>query len=91
MYIIFFVFIIRDSYLQKPGSHPYNPEFYTPADFSIGAVVIVNAHRFIITGADLQVYRYMQANPEKFPNEVIDNVRNYMFNQGFLKDDLDVS
>lgn len=31
----------------------------------------------------------MQTNPEKFPCEVIENMRNYMFNQGLLNEDID--
>lgn len=74
--------------IVKPGSDPLNPEYYTPADFYIGAIITVFGQRFKIIGADLYVYRYMLANPEKFPCEVIENMRNYMFNMGFLKDDL---
>lgn len=75
--------------LVKPGSNPLNPDFYTPADFYVGAVVKVFEQRFIITDLDLYVYRYMQANPDKFPCEVIENVRNHLFNLGLLKGDLD--
>lgn len=32
----------------------------------------------------------MSANPEKFPQEVIDNVRNYHMREGNLKDELEV-
>lgn len=42
--------------------------------------------RFIITGADLFVYHYMQTNPEKFPPRIIDNIRNYMMKVGHLKE-----
>nr|XP_022908102.1 EF-hand domain-containing protein 1-like isoform X1 [Onthophagus taurus] len=75
--------------LQKPGSDPLDPSYYTPADFYIGAVIEIFKQRFIIIGADLFVYRYMQANPEKFPCEVIENMRNYMYKEGLLKDDID--
>lgn len=56
----------------------------------VGGIVPVFKHRFKITGCDLFVYRYMSANPEKFPQEVIDNVRNYHMREGNLKDELDV-
>lgn len=52
--------------------------------------MIVFKHRFKIIGCDLFVYRYMTANPEKFPQEVIDNVRNYHMREGNLKADLEV-
>lgn len=75
--------------LVKPGSDPLNPDYYTPADFYIGAVINVFEQRFIITNTDLYVYRYMQGNPDKFPCEVIENVRNHLFNLGLLKADLE--
>nr|CAD7450862.1 unnamed protein product [Timema bartmani] len=76
--------------VPKPGTDPSNPEYYTPADIYIGAVLVVFNHRFIITGADLFVHRYAEANPEKFPPEVVDNIRNYMFCNGLLKDDIEL-
>lgn len=48
-------------------------------------------HRFKIVGCDLFVYRYMTANPDKFPRDVIDNVRNYHMREGNLKQDLEVT
>ncbi|XP_018577445.1 EF-hand domain-containing protein 1-like isoform X2 [Anoplophora glabripennis] len=80
---------LRSTYLIKPGSDPLNPDYYTAADFYIGAIITVFQQRFKIIGADLYVYRYMQANAGKFPCEVIENMRNYMFNKGYLKDDVE--
>ncbi|XP_076253920.1 EF-hand domain-containing protein 1-like [Rhynchophorus ferrugineus] len=80
---------LRSTLLIKPGSDALNPELYTPVDFYIGATILVYGQRFIITGADLYVYRYMQENSSKFPCEVIENMRNWMFSQGYLKDDID--
>ncbi|XP_052753824.1 EF-hand domain-containing protein 1-like [Galleria mellonella] len=74
--------------LQMPDSDPNFPTYYTPDKFYIGAIVPVFKHRFKIIGCDLYVYRYMSANPEKFPQEVIDNVRNYHMREGNLKDEL---
>jgi hypothetical protein len=51
-----------------------------------GAVVTVFTQRFIITGADLFVYNYMQTNPEKFAPHIMDNIRNYMIKVGHLKE-----
>jgi len=56
-------------------------------DFA-GASVVVFTQRFIITGADLFVYNYMQANPEKFAPHIIDNMHNYMIQVGHLKEDI---
>ncbi|CAH4030789.1 unnamed protein product [Pieris brassicae] len=74
--------------LQTPESDPNFPTYYTPERFFIGAIVPVFKHRFKIIGCDLFVYRYMSANPDKFPQEVIDNVRNYHMSEGNLKDEL---
>lgn len=80
---------MKATLIQKPGTDPLNPDYYTPADFYIGAIVTVFQQHFKITGADLYVYRYMQANPQKFPCEVIENMQKYMFNMGYLKEDLE--
>lgn len=80
---------LRNSKLIKPGSDPLNHCYYTPADFYIGATISVYEQRFIITDADLFVYRYMQANQDKFPGEIVENMRNHMFNKGYLKDDIE--
>ena len=79
---------LKSTLLPKPGTNPLDPEYYTPIDFYIGAIITVFQQRFIITGADLYVYRYMQANSSKFPCEVIENIRNFMFNKGYLNDDI---
>lgn len=61
--------------VQKPGTPTDNPEFYTPGDFYIGARIHVFKHRFIITGADEYVLKYLEANADKFPKETIDSIR----------------
>lgn len=74
--------------LVRPDSNPNKPDYYTPKDFFIGALIKVFATRFVITSADLYVYRYMQAHPELFSPEVIDNVRMYHLKEGNLREDL---
>lgn len=74
--------------IVKPDSNPNRPDYYTPKDLYIGALVKVFAHRFIITSADLYVYRYMQAHPELFSPDVIDSIRLYHLKEGNLKQDL---
>ncbi|XP_045542556.1 EF-hand domain-containing protein 1 [Papilio machaon] len=80
---------LKSMLLQTPDSDPNFPTYFTPDKFYVGCIVPVFKHRFKITGCDLFVYRYMSANPEKFPQEVIDNVRNYHMREGNLKDELD--
>lgn len=55
----------------------------------LGAMITVFEHRFLITGADLAVYRYMQANPDKFPDSTMNNVRNYMVQQGYIREEIE--
>lgn len=74
--------------IVRPGSNVNLPDYYTPKDFFIGALIKVFATRFVITAADLYVYRYMQAHPELFSPELIDNVRLYHLKEGNLRDDL---
>lgn len=51
--------------------------YYTPEDFFIGAKINVFNHRFVITEADLFVLKYVEANQDKFPTEVILNIREF--------------
>ncbi|XP_022194129.2 EF-hand domain-containing protein 1 [Nilaparvata lugens] len=76
--------------LPKPGCfHSDNPEYYSPADFGLGSIINVFGHRFIITGADLMVYHYMQANVEKFTADMIESYRSHFTKLGILKSDYD--
>lgn len=52
-------------------------------------MITVFEHRFLIKGADLAVYRYIQANPTKFPESTMNNIRNYMVQQGYLKEEIE--
>jgi hypothetical protein len=74
--------------IVHPLSNPKKPEYYTPKDLYIGALLKVFATRFIITSADLYVYRYMMSHPELFSSEIIENVRMYHLLEGNLRDDL---
>lgn len=74
--------------LPKPGANPDNPDLYTPADFNVGSIVDVFGHRFRITGADLAVYRYMEANREKFTSEAIMDMRAHMVRRGLLNEEI---
>lgn len=55
--------------------------YYTPEDFFIGAEINIFNHRFVITGADLFVLKYVEANRDKFSTYVADNIKNYFDNQ----------
>merc|ERR1739841_49626 len=61
--------------VTKPGSQIDSPDFYTPADFRIGAVIEVFNHRFIITDADHYVLRYLESHVNKFPLDTINSIR----------------
>ncbi|XP_076639105.1 EF-hand domain-containing protein 1 [Colletes latitarsis] len=79
---------LKATLVPKPNTGRDNPDYYTPQDFYIGAMINIYNHYFIIDGADLYVYRYMEANPEKFSREVRDNVRDYFVKQNLLSDDI---
>lgn len=61
--------------VQKPGTPTDNPQFYTPADFYIGAKIHIFKHRFIITDADEYVLKYLEANAATFPAGTIGSIR----------------
>ena len=61
--------------VRKPGSSIDNPEFYTPADFKIGAKIEIFKHRFVITNADQYVLKFLEAFPGKFPLDTINSIR----------------
>ncbi|XP_014473279.1 PREDICTED: EF-hand domain-containing protein 1-like [Dinoponera quadriceps] len=73
--------------IPKPGTGRDDPQYYTPEDFFIGARINVFNHIFVITGADLFVYRYVEANHDKFREDVRENLRNYFLQQGAPRDD----
>lgn len=74
--------------VTKPDTDRDNPSYYTPEDFFIGARINIFNHYFTINGADLFVYRYMEANPEKFCQQIRDNMRNYFAQQELLQNDI---
>ena len=61
--------------VTKPGSTVDSPQFYTPADFSIGAVIEIFKHRFTIIDADEYVLKYLQSSPGEFPLDTINSIR----------------
>ncbi|KAF7403139.1 EF-hand domain-containing protein 1-like [Vespula maculifrons] len=79
---------LKATLVKKPGTDRDNPLYYTPQDFFIGARINVFNHYFTINGADLFVYRYMEANPEKFCQQIRDNMRNYFAQQELLQNDI---
>ena len=60
---------------RKPGSSLDNPEFYSPADFKIGAVIEIYKHKFVITDADRYVLTYLESFPDIYPLETINSIR----------------
>ncbi|XP_061842772.2 EF-hand domain-containing protein 1 [Nerophis lumbriciformis] len=66
---------LKRTRVPKPNSPVDNPDFYSPADFSIGSTVDVFGHRFVLTDADLYVLKYMESNPSQIPLETLDTLR----------------
>lgn len=79
---------LKSQMVVRPGCDPKLPTYYGARDFHIGATLIIHAHRFRITSADLMVYRYMQQHAEMFAPAAIDGVRNYCLINGDLASDV---
>lgn len=61
----------------KPGVGTIdNPVYYTAQDLSIGAVIEIFKHRFVIANADEYVLKHMEARPNEFSAEAIEALRN---------------
>ncbi|XP_076872658.1 EF-hand domain-containing protein 1 [Brachyhypopomus gauderio] len=63
--------------IPKPGSTINNPEYYSPADFAIGATVEVFRHRFVLTDADQYVLTYLESVSEQdhIPEQTLSSLR----------------
>ncbi|XP_016344948.1 EF-hand domain-containing protein 1-like [Sinocyclocheilus anshuiensis] len=61
--------------VPKPGSSVENPEYYTPADFSIGATVEVFGHLFVLMDADRYVLRYLESLYNHIPEHTLSSLR----------------
>ncbi|CAL8318026.1 unnamed protein product [Merluccius merluccius] len=62
--------------VPKPGFEVDKPQFYSPADFAIGATVVVFSHRFVLTDADHYVLKYLESVSDQIPNHTLDSLRN---------------
>lgn len=71
--------------LLKIDSNPNKPDYYTPKDLYIGALVNVFNHRIIITSGDLYVYKYMKSHPEQFSVQAINEMEAYHVSKGNLR------
>ncbi|KAM6915155.1 EF-hand domain-containing protein 1 [Xenentodon cancila] len=66
--------------VPKPGSSAENPEYYSPADFAIGATVEVFSHRFVLTHADQYVLTYLESISSQIPSRTLDSLRQKLAN-----------
>ncbi|CAL8315704.1 unnamed protein product [Lota lota] len=62
--------------VPKPGFEVDKPQFYSPADFAIGATVVVFGHRFVLTYADHYVLKYLEAESDRIPSHTLESLRN---------------
>lgn len=53
----------------------------------LGSTVEIFARKFLITGADVAVYRYMEKRPQKFRPEVMESVKQYLQREGIIDDE----
>ncbi|NWS73477.1 EFHC1 protein, partial [Crotophaga sulcirostris] len=73
--------------VPKPGSTPLNITYYEPSDLAIGSTIEVFGHRFVITGADGGVLRYVESNAERFPAATLQSLRDHFRPRQVLKED----
>uniref|UniRef100_A0A3B5BED7 EF-hand domain containing 1 n=1 Tax=Stegastes partitus TaxID=144197 RepID=A0A3B5BED7_9TELE len=66
---------LKKTRIPKPGSTVEHPEFYSPADFAIGATVEVFSHRFVLTDADRFVLTYLESISSRIPSQTLDSLR----------------
>ncbi|XP_056151069.1 EF-hand domain-containing protein 1 [Lampris incognitus] len=69
---------LKKTRIPKPGSTVNNPEFYSPADFAIGAAVEIFCHRFVLTDADHYVLTYLESIADQIPSETLISLRQKM-------------
>ncbi|KAK5852858.1 hypothetical protein PBY51_006697 [Eleginops maclovinus] len=65
---------LKETRITKPGSTVESPEFYSPADFAIGATLEVFGRRFVLTDADQNVLTYLESNASKIPRQTLDSI-----------------
>jgi len=58
-----------------------NPVYYSPADFSIGAVVKFNQHRFRIVNCDARVLTLLEKQAGFWPAAMLDSIRKLHANE----------
>ncbi|XP_014297074.2 EF-hand domain-containing protein 1 [Microplitis demolitor] len=73
--------LVPKSRIYRADSDDEDVTYYTPEDFYIGAEINIFNHRFLITGADLFVLKYVEGNRDKFPAHVVDNIKSYFENK----------
>lgn len=61
--------------VPKPGSSVENPEYFGPADFSIGGTVEVFGHRFVLMDADRYVLSYLESLSHHIPEHTLSSLR----------------
>ncbi|XP_069370828.1 EF-hand domain-containing protein 1-like isoform X2 [Paralichthys olivaceus] len=66
---------LKKTRILKPGSTVDNPEFYSPADFAIGATVDVFGRRFVLTNADQYVLTYLESISSQIPYQTLNSLR----------------
>ncbi|XP_053564897.1 EF-hand domain-containing protein 1 isoform X2 [Bombina bombina] len=68
---------LEKSKVPKPGSSIDNPCYYGPADITIGSVLEVFRHRFIIMDADEYVLHYVINHSDEFPSELLESLQRH--------------
>ncbi|KAJ8356677.1 hypothetical protein SKAU_G00194710 [Synaphobranchus kaupii] len=66
---------LEKTHVHKPGSTLENPQYYSPADFAIGATLEVFSRRFVLLDADLYVLNYLETIADQIPSQTLNSLR----------------
>jgi DUF1126 PH-like domain len=59
---------------RKKHNNPVNRDYYSERDFLIGRTLFLGGYKFQLLRADEYTEKYMEDNPDLFPEASIENV-----------------
>ncbi|KAG7508314.1 hypothetical protein JOB18_009657 [Solea senegalensis] len=69
---------LKKTRILKPDSTMEKPEYYSPADFAIGATIEIFSHHFVLTNAARFVLTYLESMASQIPARTLDSLRQKM-------------
>lgn len=59
---------------RKKHKQPVTQNYYQEKDFCIGRSVFLGGHKFLLMSADEYTEKYMEDNPDQFPEQALENI-----------------